>query len=179
MQTLMEYIPLIAFFIVYKTVDIYWAAGALVGGMALMMLITMVLKKPIKKSTWMLFGFAVVMAGLTIAFHDENFLKWKFTILYGIFGATLLVSRYMMKVNLIKKSMTTNFNLPDTIWDKVNIAWSFFFLFCAGLNLYVFENWSLDSWVNFKVFGVTGLMFIYLIATVFYIYPYLPEEDKE
>jgi intracellular septation protein len=175
----MEYIPLIAFFIVYKMVDIYWAAGALVGGMALMMLITLALKKPIKKSTVMIFIFAVVMAGLTIAFRDEDFLKWKFTILYGIFGIALLVSRYMMNANLIKKSMESNFALPEPVWDKVNVAWSFFFLFCAGLNIYIFNNWSLDSWVNFKVFGVTGLMFVYLIGTVFYIYPHLPDEDKE
>jgi intracellular septation protein len=175
----MEYIPLIAFFIVYKMVDIYWAAGALVGGMALMMMLTMLLKKPIKKSSWLLFAFALVMAGLTIAFRDEDFLKWKFTILYGVFGTTLLISRYVMKINLIKKSMAANFNLPEPVWDRVNVAWSCFFLFCAGLNLYVFENWSLDSWVNFKVFGVTGLMFLYLIITVFYIYPHLPDEDKE
>lgn len=179
MQTFMEYIPLIGFFIVYKMVDIYWAAGALVGGMALMLVLSAVLKHEITKKTWIIFAFATVMAGLTIAFRDEAFLKWKFTILYMIAGAALLISRYVMKTNLIKKSMESNFNLPENIWDKVNIAWSGFFLFCAGLNVYVFNNWSLDAWVNFKVFGVTGLMFVYIIATVFYIYPYLPDEDKE
>ena len=179
MQTLLEYIPLIAFFIIYKMVDIYWAAGALVGGMALVMAITLAMKKPVKKSTLMIFGFALVMATLTIVFRDETFLKWKFSILYGIGGLTLLVSRYVMKTNLIKKSMVSNFTLPENIWDRVNIAWSAFFLCCSALNIYVFNNWSLDSWVNFKVFGVTGLSFVYLIMTVFYIYPHLPDEDKE
>lgn len=179
MQTLLEYIPLVAFFIIYKMVDIYWAAGALVGGMALVMAITLAMKKPVKKSTLMIFGFGVVMATLTIVFRDETFLKWKFSVLYGAGGLTLLVSRYVMKTNLVKKSMVSNFTLPEHIWDRVNIAWSIFFLCCSGLNIYVFNNWSLDSWVNFKVFGVTGMSFVYLILTVFYIYPHLPEEDKE
>lgn len=175
----MEYIPLIAFFIVYKTVDIYWAAGALVFGMCIMMAIQLAMKEPVKKSTLMLFAFALVMAILTIVFRDEEFLKWKFTVIYGIFGLTLITSRYIVGTNLIKKSMGSNFVLPEKIWDNVNIVWAVFFFFCASLNVYVFNNWSLDSWVNFKVFGVMAMMFALIVATVFYIYPHLPEEDKE
>ena len=51
MQTLLEYIPIIAFFVVYKMVDIYWAAGALVGGYVLVLGYSLLTKKPIKKST--------------------------------------------------------------------------------------------------------------------------------
>lgn len=179
MKALMEYIPLIAFFIVYKMVDIYWAAGALVVGMIIMMAIMLIMKEPIKNSTKMLFAFSVVMAILTVVFRDEQFLKWKFTVIYGIFGLVLIGSRYFVGTNLIKKSMESNFVLPEKIWDRVNVIWAGFALFCAGLNIYIFNNWSLDSWVNFKVFGVMGMTFLLIIATVFYIYPHLPEEDKE
>lgn len=179
MKALMEYVPLIAFFAVYKMVDIYWAAGALVVGMLIMMAISLAMKEPIKKSQIMLFVFALFMAILTIVFRDEEFLKWKFTVIYGIFGLVLLGGRYFMGTNLIKKSMESNFNLPENIWDKVNVVWAGFFFFCAGLNVYIFNNWSLDDWVNFKVFGVIGMTFVLIVATVFYIYPHLPEEDKE
>ncbi len=179
MKALMEYVPLIAFFIVYKTVDIYWAAGALVVGMLLMMGIQVAMKEAIKKSTIAMFIFALIMAVLTIVFRDEAFLKWKFTVIYGMFGAVLLTSRYVVGSNLIKKSMGGNFTLPDSIWDRVNLIWSVFFFCCAALNVYIFNHWSLDSWVNFKVFGVIGMTFVLIVATVFYIYPHLPEEDKQ
>jgi intracellular septation protein len=135
--------------------------------------------KPVKKSTVYIFIFALVMATLTIVFRDADFIKWKFTILYFGFGSALLISRYIIKKNLAKQAMQSIFTLPEFVWDKVNLAWSFFFIFCSGLNLYVAANWSLDSWVNFKVFGVMGMTFIYLILTVFYVYRYLPDEDKE
>lgn len=179
MHAFLEYIPLIAFFIVYKTVDIYYAAGALVIGYMFTLSFSYFTKKPIKKSTIYLFLFTTLMAGLTIAFQDEAFLKWKFSVLYFAAGGFLLVSRYGFQTNFIKKSMGEQFELPEKIWDHVNIAWIAFCFFCAGLNLYIFDNWSLDAWVNFKVFGVTGAMFVYMILTVLYIYPYLPEEDKE
>jgi intracellular septation protein len=179
MQAFIEYFPLVIFFIVYKAVDIYWAAGALVGAMAFTLLLSLALKKPIKKTTLYIFAFATVMAALTVIFQEKEFLKWKFTVLYVGFGSVLLISRYVMKVNLIKKSMASQFTLPEAVWDKVNIAWTAFFYGCSMLNVYIFNNWSLDSWVNFKVFGVTGMMVLYVVLTVFYIYPHLPDEDKE
>lgn len=179
MQTFLEYIPLIAFFVVYKAVDIYYAAGALIVGYVLVLSFSYLTKKPIKKSTLYLFAFTVVMAGLTIAFQEEAFLKWKFSVLYFTAGIVLLTSRYMFKSNLIKKWMGQNFELPEKIWDQVNIAWVIFCFFCASINIYIFDNWSLDAWVNFKVFGVTGMMFVFIILTVVYIYPYLPEEEDE
>ena len=179
MQTFMEYIPLIAFFVVYKTVDIYYAAGALIAGYMVVLSWSYLTKKPIKKSTWYLFAFTVVMAGLTIAFQDEAFLKWKFSVLYCVAGLVLLVSHYGLKTNLIEKWMGQNFTLPHHIWARVNLAWVGFCFFCASLNIYIFDNWSLDAWVNFKVFGVTGMMFVFIILTVLYIYPHLPEEEKQ
>lgn len=179
MLALIEYIPIIAFFIVYKTVDIFWASGALVVGTLLSMIITKLMGHPVKKSTIYIFLFAFVMSGLTIAFQDAEFIKWKFTILYCGFGSALLISRYLLKRNLAKQAMQSIFTLPEFVWDKVNLAWAFFFIFCSGLNLYVAANWSLDSWVNFKVFGIMGMTFVYLLLTVFYVYRYLPDEDKE
>jgi intracellular septation protein len=179
MLAFLEYIPIIAFFIVYKTVDIYWASGALVAGTLLSMIITKLMGHKIKKSTLAIFFFALVMSTLTIIFRDEQFIKWKFTVLYFCFGSALVISRYALKKNLAKRAMQSIFTLPEFVWDRVNIAWAAFFIFCSGLNLYVAANWSLDSWVNFKVFGVMGMTFVYLLLTVFYVYRYLPDEDKE
>lgn len=179
MQKFLEYIPLIAFFVVYKAFDIYYAAGALIASYVVTLSYSYFNKKPIKKSTLYLFAFTVLMAGLTIAFQEEAFLKWKFSVLYFAAGTVLLGSRYLFKSNLIKKWMAQNFVLPEKIWDQINIAWVCFCFFCASINIYIFDNWSLDAWVNFKVFGVTGMMFVFIILTVVYIYPYLPEEENE
>jgi intracellular septation protein len=60
----------------------------------------------------------------------------------------------------------------------LNLAWSLFFLFCAGLNYYVAFNYPTDTWVNFKVFGLTGLMFLFSITSILLLYKYLPLEEE-
>jgi len=69
--------------------------------------------------------------------------------------------------------------LPDNIWARLNLAWAIFFAFIAGLNYYVAFNFELDTWVNFKVFGLTGLMFAFSITSILFLYKYMPAEEAD
>ena len=179
MHAIFEYLPLIIFFIFYKFGDLYWATGSLIVTSALQILYYVVKKQPIPKRNWIFFGLIAVFGGLTIFFHDDTFIKWKVTIINGLFAVALVVSNTFFNKNLIKELMGESLPLPDKIWGKLNLAWAIFFLACAILNIYIAYNFSLETWVNFKVFGLMGLTFVFAISTVFALYKYLPQEDDE
>jgi intracellular septation protein len=177
MHPIFEYLPLIVFFIIFKFVDVYWATGSLILMSALQIVYFLIKRKPVPKRNWIFFALIFIFGSLTIIFHDDTFLKWKVTVINTVFAAVLVISNTVFNKNLIKEMLGDGLNLPDNIWSRLNVAWALFFLLCAGLNLYVAYNYSLDQWVNFKVFGLTGLTFVFAIGSVIALYKFLPQED--
>ncbi len=178
MKALFEYLPLVVFFVFYKFLDIYWATAALIVLSGLQILIHYIQKKPIPKRHWIFFFLILIFGGLTIFFHDDTFLKWKVSIINGFFAFALLISRYVFNSNIIKQFLQESMELPEKVWDKLNLAWALFFIFCGSLNWYVAFHFDLETWVNFKVFGLTGLTFIFAISSIAMLYKYLPQEDS-
>ena len=64
--------------------------------------------------------------------------------------------------------------LPGFVWQKLNLAWVLFFSALGVLNLYVAYNFTLSTWVDFKAFGVTGLIVLFTLAQGLYLSKYLP-----
>jgi intracellular septation protein len=64
----------------------------------------------------------------------------------------------------LKAMMGGQLDLPDPIWKRLTIAWVVFFVLMAGLNLLVASLFSMDTWVNFKLFGSLGLTFAFVLA---------------
>jgi intracellular septation protein len=177
MHALFEYLPLVVFFIVYKFVDIYWATGSLIILAGAQIIYYLIKKETIPKRTLIFFVLIAVFGGLTIFLHDDTFLKWKVTIINLFFAIALLVSDKIFKKNIIKDFLDEALSLPDNIWGKLNLAWALFFAFCAILNLYVAFNFDQDTWVNFKVFGLTALMFVFSIGSVLLLSKHLPDDE--
>ncbi|REL26576.1 septation protein A [Thalassotalea euphylliae] len=177
MQALFEYVPLVLFFVVYKFYDIYMATGVLIVGSLLHILYFVVTKQKVPTKNWVIFGLIAGFGGLTIFLQDDTFLKWKVTIVNGIFAVALLVSNYVFKKNLIKQLMSEALELPEKIWDKLNLSWAGFFAFCGALNIYIAFNFSQEIWVNFKVFGLMGLTFAFTIGTIVSVHKHLPQEE--
>ncbi|WP_036829788.1 septation protein A, partial [Photobacterium sanctipauli] len=175
MKQLIDFIPLVVFFILYKTHDIYVATGALIAATAVQMAVTWVLYKTVEKMQVITFLMVAVFGGLTIFFHDENFIKWKVTIVYGIFALGLAISQMLGKP-LIKGVLSKDITLPEFAWKRINAAWVIFFIVCAVLNVYIAFRLPLDVWVNFKVFGLLALTLIFTLATGGYIYHHMPKE---
>ncbi|MDB5854228.1 MAG: septation protein [Herminiimonas sp.] len=112
---------------------------------------------------WVSLGIIVVFGGATIYFHDENFIKWKPTVLYWFFAAALLLSKALAGKNLMRSMMGKQITLPDLAWSKLNLAWALFFALLGFINLYVAFSFSTAAWVNFKLFGFTGLMVVFIV----------------
>ncbi|MBA6265753.1 septation protein A [Colwellia sp. Bg11-12] len=179
MHALFEYLPLVVFFIVYKFVDIYWATGSLIILAGAQIIYYLIKKETIPKRTLIFFVLIAVFGGLTIFLHDDTFLKWKVTIINLFFAIALLVSDKIFKKNIIKDFLDEALSLPDNIWGKLNLAWALFFALCAVLNLYVAFNFDQDTWVNFKVFGLTALMFVFSIGSVLLLSKHLPDDEDK
>lgn len=179
MQLFIEYFPLLVFFIINSIAGIYWATGSLIVAAFVQIFYYKFKKEKIPAKQWIIFSLIVVFGGLTIYLQNDAFLKWKVTIINAFFAAALLVSNTFFKKNIIKEFLSESLSLPENIWSRLNLAWALFFLFCSGLNYYIAFNYALDTWVNFKVFGLTGLMFIFSITSILFLYKYLPIEEDE
>lgn len=125
---------------------------------------------------WVSLAIIVLFGGATLFFRDENFIKWKPTVLYWLFGLTLAASSLLLRRNLIRKLLEEQIKLPDNVWRQLNAAWIAFFLLMGVANLVVAFNFSTDAWVNFKLFGAMGLMLLFVLAQGMYLARYVEEE---
>lgn len=131
----------------------------------------------VDKALWISALLIVVLGGFTLYLQDDTFIKWKPTILYWVFASTILVSHYLFNKNIIRSMMDQNVELPEAIWTKMNLSWAVFFTLLGFINLFVAKNYSTDTWATFKLFGSTGLMFVFIILQILMMNKYLPKED--
>jgi intracellular septation protein len=129
---------------------------------------------------WLSLGVIVVTGGATIYFHDENFIKWKPTILYWAFALALFVAQVGFRNNLMRKVMEEQIKLPETVWNRVGFAWMSFFGAMGLLNLFmafvVFKG-NTGAWVSFKMFGATGLFFAFVVVQTLMLSKYIQEQE--
>jgi intracellular septation protein len=130
---------------------------------------------------WMSLGVIVVTGGATIYFHDESFIKWKPTILYWAFALALFVAQVAFRNNLMRKVMEAQIKLPDAVWARVGYAWMVFFAAIGVLNLvmaFVVFKGNTGAWVNFKLFGITGIFFAFIVAQTLMLSKYIDEHEQ-
>jgi intracellular septation protein len=124
---------------------------------------------------WVSLVVIVLFGGATLIFQDESFIKWKPTVLYWLFGSTLLASAVLLRKNLIRSLLEEQIKLPEAVWSQLNAAWIGFFTVMGFLNLFVAYSFSTDTWVNFKLFGGMGLMLAFVIAQGMFLAKHIEE----
>ncbi len=130
----------------------------------------------IDKMLWISLVLVSVFGGLTLWFQNEAFIKWKPTLLYWIFAGTLFISRTLLKKDALRSMLGEQMVLPDPVWNKLNTAWILFFTCMGILNLVIAFHFPTDTWVNFKLFGGMGLLFLFVLGQGFALSKYF--EDK-
>lgn len=178
MKQFLDFLPLIVFFTFYKLYDVFIASGALIVATALALAYSLIKYRKVEKMMLITFVMVLIFGTLTIVFHSDEFIKWKVTVIYALFSLGLLFSQFVLKKTLIKSMLGKEITLPDHVWSKLNIAWALFFLACGLINIYVAFWLSLDFWINFKVFGLTGLTLFFTVISGVYIYRHIPDEQK-
>jgi intracellular septation protein len=170
----LDFAPLVAFFVAYKVGGVYWATGIIIA-LTIVSLITgyMITGKVAK---FPLFSgiLITVMGGLTLYFQNDMFVKMKPTaaniIFAAILGGGLLTNRMFLK-DLLGSSI----DMPQTAWRNLTWRWVIFFLGVAGLNEYVWRTMPEATWVNFKVFGLMGLTFLFVLVNA----PFMAKHMKQ
>jgi intracellular septation protein len=102
----------------------------------------------------------IVFGGLTLALHNDTFIKVKPTIIYVLFGGTLIGGLAFGK-SFLGILFDSVFDLTEEGWRRLTWRWAFFFFALAVLNEIVWRNFSTDAWVSFKLFGVVPLTFLF------------------
>ena len=166
---LFDLFPIILFFIAFKIYDIFIATAVAI--LATLLQIIYVYFKDKKVEKVLLFNGVMItfLGGLTILLQDKMFIMWKPSILYWCFALILLFSNLLLKKNLVQLALGKQIELKNKFWNVINWYTSIFFVLLGFVNLYVAYNFSENAWVNFKLFGITGLLFIYMIFLGLYI----------
>ena len=99
--------------------------------------------------------------GLTIYFDNPVFLYIKPTIINILFGLALFFAKYFTKEPVLKKIMGKSVSLTDIGWNLLNKRWMYFFFCLEILNEYVWRTQSEECWVNFKVWGILPITFVF------------------
>ncbi|MCT4703630.1 septation protein A [Enterobacteriaceae bacterium H20N1] len=178
MKQFLDFLPLIVFFAFYKMYDIYAASGALIVATALALVYSWYKYRKLEKMTLITFVMVAVFGGLTLFFHNDEFIKWKVTVIYALFAIALLVSQLVMKKPLIQRMLGKEITLPEHVWAKLNVAWALFFIICGIANIYIAFWLPQSVWVNFKVFGLTAATLVFTLLSGVYIYRHMPQEEK-
>jgi len=126
---------------------------------------------------WVTFALVAVLGGASVWFHDATFIKWKPSALYWAMALVFWASQAFFARNLLKSIMGEQVDLPGHVWQRLNIAWIAFFALAGLANLYVAYTFSTSTWASFKVFGLTGVMLVFMIAQGFYIAKYMNDDD--
>jgi intracellular septation protein len=177
MKFLFDLFPVLLFFAAFKFADIYVATAVAIGATFLQIGLLALLRRRIEPMLWVSLAIIVVFGGATLVLRDETFIKWKPTVLYWLFGAVLAGAALLLRKNLIRSMLSAQVQLPEPVWSRLNWSWVGFFAFMGAANLLVAYNFSTDQWVNFKLFGGTGLMLLFVVAQAVYLARHV-QEDK-
>ena len=102
-----------------------------------------------------------IFGGLTLYFNNPIFLYVKPTIINIIFALVLFIGKTFLNKNFLKILFNNAFQINETGWDKLNNRWIIFFIFLAFVNELVWRTQTEVIWVNFKVWGMLPLTFVF------------------
>tara|TARA_B100000945_G_scaffold152584_1_gene122401 strand:- start:108 stop:662 length:555 start_codon:yes stop_codon:yes gene_type:complete len=169
-----EFGPVVVFFIYfYKTGKIQDAILPLMIAAAVAIVLSFIIDR--KVSPMLLFSTILIFifGFLSLKFNSPTFIQLKVTIVNLIFSIILFLG-FFLKRPFLKSLMGSNLKMSDESWLEFGKRWAIFFLFLAVCNevirLIFTEEKGLEwVWVNFKLFGIMGLTFLFIFSQVFFI----------
>ncbi|KAF1047827.1 septation protein A [Xylophilus sp.] len=179
MKLLIDFFPIILFFVAFKVKGIYFATGIAIAATIVQIVYLRWRHGKVEPMQWVSLGVIVLFGGATLLAHDEAFIKWKPTVLYWLMGAALLAGQLLFRKNLLKSLMGSQLELPEAAWRTVNWSWIAFFAVMGALNLWVAAHVDTDAWVNFKLFGGMGLMFLFVVVQALYLGRHIQQPGKD
>jgi len=169
--------PLLIFFVANALFKIYVATGAFMVAMVVVIAIGFVIERKISPVPLITGALVLVFGGLTLWLQNEMFIKVKPTILYALFAAVLLGGMTSGRL-LIKYAFGQAFQLNERGWRALTWRWAAFFAVLAVANEIVWRNFTTDTWVAFKVWGIFPLIFLFSAAQIPFVMKHQIESDE-
>ncbi|HUY83696.1 MAG TPA: inner membrane-spanning protein YciB [Steroidobacteraceae bacterium] len=168
MNALLEWLPLLIFFIGFKAFGIYAATAALMVALVALLIAHRMRTGKFKPMHAVTAATALVLGTATLALHDERFIQWKPTVLLAMAAGAFLASFFFgsrpLARRLLEGAFAEELRVAPRTWRLINGLWAIWFALLAAANLYVAHHYPDAVWVNFKVFGIS-------IATLVFVFP--------
>ena len=211
MKQLLDFFPIVLFFIVYKfyldlpdelilginpwiPIEPGEAGDAIYLATLMAIIATLVqvaffaiMTKKVERMPLITLALLLVFGGATLLFKDPLFIQWKPTVINWLFAVAFAGSHVIGDKPLVQRMMSKALDIDnDRVWLKMNLAWIGFFFVSGVANMLVAPEidpfnfqFSEDTWVNFKLFGLLGLTVVFVISQAFYLARYLPSTSEE
>lgn len=163
LRALIEWGPLITFFIANARGGIFWGTGVFMAATAVALALSWTLTRRLALVPLIGAVFVAVFGGLTLWLQNDTFIKVKVTLVNVLFGSILLTGLYFGK-QFLKLVLGEALKMDDEGWRILTLRWGLFFFALAALNEVIWRSVSTDLWVNFKVFGILPLTLVFALS---------------
>jgi len=148
LKFIIDFLPIVLFFIVYKNYGIYPAIYSMIAATAVQILFTKISMGKYEKSHLITFALLIIFGGITLAFNDPAFIMWKVSVLYILFAFVLIGSIFIGEKTLLQRMLGKEINAPKNSWKNVTWLWGVGFLVIALINA-IYVNSALVARSNF------------------------------
>ena len=205
MHFLIEFFPIIIFFVAYQfyaqipvnfieslntflpvtltpgsaTDSIYFATLIAIVISGITVIFHFLKTRKVNKNQALTFTLFIIFGGATLMLRDPDYIKWKPTVINLIFALIFLGSAFIGEKPIVERLLGKAISAPRNIWLKLNASWIVFFTGIAAINLYIAYNFSEEAWVNFKLFGMMGLTILFMIIQIIILSRYSTVKSEE
>ncbi len=191
MQQILEFIPIVLFFVTYQmsgqtvsvgewqyTLDgIFSATLVLMLATTLQLLFAKLTTGHIEKRLFWTWLAVVVFGTLTVSLRDQSFIQWKPTIFNWALALVFLASHWVGEKNLLERTLGSQMVLPKPLWTRLSYVWVANFSVVGTLNIWVAKTYSEATWVSYKLYSSIGFTLAMMVVTVIMIAPHLKENE--
>ena len=165
MKFLFDLFPIILFFVAFKIWGIFTATAVAIVATLVQIAWVAFRHRKVDPMLWVSLGVVTVFGGATLVLHNDTFIKWKPTVLYwrSRVGADRRAARLQQEPDRSDDGQADH-AAASRSGAQLNVAWAVFFVLLGVVNLFVAYNFTTDQWVNFKLFGATGCLFVFIVA---------------
>ena len=187
MKQLLEFIPIVLFFVVYQldgeTValgtwqysfdGIFSATAVLIAATSLQVLVARAVSGYWEKRGLWTFVAVLIFGGATLALRDQTFIQWKPTIFNWGLAVVFVVFQLFGERNLLERALGAQLSLPRAVWSRLNLLWTANFVVVGALNLVVAYRFSEATWVSYKLYSAIGFTLLLTVLTALMVSPHL------
>ena len=191
MKQALEFFPLIVFVAVFnlsgKTLtvgeyaytfdSIYSATIALVVATMLQVIIVKIVWGKVEKRLLGVAAGVALFGGATVVLRDPVFIFWKPTVFNWGLAGIYVVWHFVRKRCFFQELLPDEIEMPQHAWNKVTLVSTLHFFMVGAVNLYVAYNYSMDTWVSFKLWSAFLFTILWAVIIGVIMGPYLREAD--